>query len=120
MVWEIMESEKQAESRAFPLVEPEEGIFETYANVVDADWTLTDVTLRFLHLVHISKEEGATTLNREMAYMEKANITLPWWQAKVLVSTLGGLVASYEAANGELKQPTLAERPSEPTPKRQE
>jgi hypothetical protein len=112
-----MESEKRVESPAFPLVEPEQGIFETYANAVDADWTLTDVTIRFLHLVHISKEEGATTNNREMAYMEKANITVPWWQAKVLVNTLGTLVANYEAVNGELRQPMLADSPARATPK---
>ncbi len=107
-----MESEKQVDARTFPLVEPEQGIFETYANATEADWTLTDVTLRFLHLMHIPKEEGATNLNRELAFIEKANVTIPWWQAKVLYTMLAGLVASYESANGELKPPVLAARPA--------
>lgn len=111
-----MESEKQADPLTL-LVEPQQGIFETYANATDADWTLTDVTLRFLHLMHIPKEDGgATNLNRELAFIEKANITIPWWQAKVLSRMLGGLVESYESANGELKPPMLAARPSQPTP----
>src|SRR5437879_1895558 len=41
-----MEPKKPAES--LPLEQPEAGVFDAYANVVDADWSLTDVTLRFM------------------------------------------------------------------------
>jgi hypothetical protein len=99
-----------------PLEEPASGIFEAYSNAVDADWTLTDVTLRFLQLVHAPKEDGATTSNRELIVLERANITMPWLQAKVLAATLGNLIQSYESVNGELKMPTLAPSPQPPQP----
>jgi hypothetical protein len=94
-----------------PLEHPEEGLFETYANAVDADWTLTDVTLRFMQLVYTIKEERATVSNRELINLEKANITVPWWTAKVGAQMLLGLVAAYESVNGEIKKPELARLP---------
>jgi hypothetical protein len=95
-----------------PLQVPEDGIFETYANIIDADWTLTDVTFRFSQLIHASPSDAtATTINREKVVLERANITVPWWQVKLLASTLGALVQSYESVNGELKRPELPPLP---------
>jgi hypothetical protein len=111
-----MESKIRDESRniaAIPLEEPEGGVFETYANFVDADWTLTDVSLRFLQLMHVSGEKSPTNLNREPILVERAHITVPWWQAKIIAQMLNNLVRSYESANGELKKPELAQRPQE-------
>jgi hypothetical protein len=105
------ETEKQVDGE-LPLEEPEDGVFETYANVFDADWSLTDVTLRFMQLVFVPKEGAATTKNREMVVLEKANVTIPWWQAKVVASALANLVKSYESVNGELNRPTLTPIPS--------
>src|SRR5579862_2265178 len=102
-----MEHQKPAEPAALPLEEPENGIFETYANVVDVDWSLTDVTLRFMQITYVPKDEEATTQNRELIILEKANITIPWWHAKVTAGMLADLVKAYEAANGELNHPTL-------------
>lgn len=103
---------KQAENKVIPLEQPENGIFEAYANAVDADWTLTDVTIRFLQLGHApNTTEEPTTMNRELTYLEKANITLPWWQAKLLSGILADLVRSYESLNGVLATPKLAARP---------
>lgn len=96
-----------------PLEEPEEGIFETYSNLVDADWTLTDVNLRFLQLMHVANETEPTNRNREAIVLERAYITIPWFQAKVLVHTLGNLIRSYESVNGEIKKPNLAPRPED-------
>ena len=110
-----MPESKNPPEAALPLEHPEEGIYETYANAVDADWTLTDVTLRFMQLVYTPKDEGATVSNREMIILEKANITIPWWTAKIGAQTLARLVEAYEAVNGELKKPELA-RLAEPTP----
>jgi hypothetical protein len=101
-----MKPQKPADP-ALPLVVPEDGTFEAYANVVDADWSLTDVTLRFMQIIFSPKEEGATTKNRDLIILERANITIPWWHAKLVARMLAGLVQSYEAVNGELKQPAL-------------
>jgi|SRR5271154_354227 len=107
-----MESKRRDENIAnLPLEEPHDGVFETYANTVDGDWTLTDVSLRFLQLMHIPSEKNPTNVNREPVFIERANITIPWWQAKVLWIMLGNLIRSYETVNGELKKPELAQRP---------
>jgi Protein of unknown function (DUF3467) len=107
-----MGSPESAKPSGFPLEVPEDGIFETYANMVDADWTLSDVSLRFMQLIHAAKEEEPTTVNRELVVLERASITLPWWSAKILASMLTDLVRSYESVNGELTTPNLAPRPS--------
>jgi len=96
---------------AVPLLEFEGGAFESYSNLIDADWSLTDVTIRFMQITFAPREDGPTSDNREIAHLEKANITIPWIQAKLLAGLLTKLVASYEATNGELKQPKLAPRP---------
>ncbi len=104
-----METTQRDESIAeLQLHEPEEGVFETYSNLVDADWTLTDVTIRFMQLMHVGAEKNPTMHNREGVVLERANVTLPWLQAKHLVHTLGRLVVAYESVNGELKMPELA------------
>lgn len=102
-----MESEQKPVEPGLPLEASGGGIFETYANVIDADWSLTDVTLRFMQIVYVPKDDGATTKNRELVIVEKANITIPWRSAKVTAILLANLVQSYEAVNGELKQPIL-------------
>jgi|GEM_PF-5269648 len=108
------ESKKPDQNSPTPLVHPEDGLFDAYANAVDADWTLTDVTLRFLQLVHTPREEGATNSNRELILLEKANITIPWWTAKIGVQLLTGLIEAYESVNGEIKKPELARLPETP------
>lgn len=110
-------------NKELPLLEPETGIYETYANNVDADWTGTDVTIRFMQLVFSAENDRATVNNREMVLVEKADITIPWWTVKVLAEVLNRLVDAHEAANGELKQPILAqldhqEKPNALPPKR--
>jgi hypothetical protein len=96
----------------YPLEEPEGGTLEAYASIVDTDWSLTDVTLRFLQLAFVPKENQTTATNREMILLERANITIPWWSTKILAGMLGELVKSYESVNGELKAPVLAPRPA--------
>lgn len=110
------ESKKQEVADATtPLVHPEDGLFESYANIVDGDWTLTDVTLRFMQLIHTPREESATNSNRELIMLEKANITIPWWTAKIGAQMLTRLIQAYESVNGEIKKPELARLPETPT-----
>jgi hypothetical protein len=107
-----MEDGTQVESiETLPLEEPEDGVYETYANMVEADWTLTEVRLRFLHLLHVTSGDKPTNQNREAILLERACISLPWWQAKVMKEMLDGLIRSYESVNGELQKPMLAPRP---------
>lgn len=100
-----------SKNQALPLISPEEGIFETYSNVVNADWSLTDVTIRFMQIAYEQKDEGSTTQNRDLVFLEKANVTMPWLTAKKAALMLADLVRAYESANGEIKEPVLAPHP---------
>ncbi|MGO4883341.1 MAG: DUF3467 domain-containing protein [Bryobacteraceae bacterium] len=94
-----------------PLQEPEDGIFETYANVVNMNWTLTDVRLRFSQLLQVADEDRPNWENQHGILLERAAITIPWIQAKTLRDSLDGIIKNYEAINGELKLPKLPARP---------
>jgi hypothetical protein len=93
---------------ATPLEEPEEGVFATYSNVVNMDWTLYDVRLRFAELVQVVNDDLPTWNNQHSIMLEKAFITLPWHQAKNLRNMLNTVVSNYEDVNGELKPIKLA------------
>ena len=88
-----------------PLVEPEDGMFEAYANVVNLNWTLHDVRIRFAELAQqVKSHSPGTWKDQEPVMIERVAVTLPWHQAKLLHNMLGDLVRSYEALNGELRQ----------------
>jgi len=93
------------------LEEPEDGVFETYANVVNFNWTLTDVRIRFAQLLQVPDEDRPTWENQHGILLERAAITIPWMQAKIIRNGLDGLIKNYEAINGELKVPKLPARP---------
>jgi hypothetical protein len=94
--------------RKVPLVEPEDGMFEAYANVVNLNWTLHDVRIRFAELTQqVTSDSPGTWKDQEPVMVERVAVTLPWHQAKLLQSMLGDLVRSYEELNGELKQVKL-------------
>jgi hypothetical protein len=86
-----------------PLEEPEDGVFTVYSNLVNMDWTLYDVRLRFAELIQVPDDEAPFWGNQHSVVLERAMITLPWHQAKTLCSMLAGLIQSYETLNGELK-----------------
>ena len=67
-----------------------------YSNNLDLHWTLTDVTVRFGEISHRRETNDAQV-------REKALITFPWWQAKVLKDMLTDLIDRYERANGEIR-----------------
>jgi hypothetical protein len=90
-----------------PLEAPEDGVYEAYSNVVNLNWTLTDVRLRFSQLIQVPDEDRPTWENQHGILIERAAITIPWHQAKVLRDLLNGIVSNYEQINGELKRPKL-------------
>ena len=94
-----------------PLESPADGIFEAYSNVVNSNWTLTDVRLRFAELIYVPDEDRPNWENQHGVVMERAAITIPWYQAKVLRNILDGLIKNYEAVNGELKLLNLPDAP---------
>ena|ERR1039458_6766597 len=97
-----------------PLEEPEDGIFEAYSNVVNLNWTLTDVRIRFAELLQVPDEDRPTWENQHGVLLERAAVTMPWHQAKLLRDMLDGIIRNYEEINGELKPIKLPARPLVP------
>jgi hypothetical protein len=93
-----------------PLEYPDDGIFETYSNVVNMNWTLHDLRLRFAELIQVPDEDRPSWENQHGVIMERAAITMPWHQAKVLRDMLSGVIKNYEELNGELKPLKLPAR----------
>ena len=94
-----------------PLEEPEDGVFQGYANVVNMNWTLTDVRIRFAELIQVPDEDRPNWENQHGILLERAAVTIPWYQARVLRDMLDGVIKNYEEINGELKPPKLPARP---------
>ena len=94
-----------------PLQEPEDGVFEAYSNVVNLNWTLTDVRIRFAELIQVPDDDRPNWENQHGVLLERAAITVPWHQAKMLRDMLDGVIKNYETINGELKAPKLPNRP---------
>jgi hypothetical protein len=82
--------------------EPEGGMFSTYSNIVNFDWTLYDVRLRFGELIHVPNDDNPVWANQTKIVLEKAAINIPWRQAKILRDMLDGVIRNYETINGEL------------------
>jgi hypothetical protein len=99
-----------------PIEYPEDGVFETYANVVNMNWTLTDVRLRFSQLIQVPDDDRPNWENQHNVVLERAAISVPWIQAKILHDMLAGVIRNYEELNGELKVAKLPGRPEPPKP----
>jgi len=93
--------------------EPENGVFSIYSNVVNLDWTLFDVRIRFSELMHVPNDESPSWQNQHAVVLEHAAIRISWHQAKMLMNQLAGVIHNYEELNGELKLLKLPNAPSE-------
>jgi hypothetical protein len=91
-----------------PLEEPEDGVFEAYANIVNMNWTLYDVRIRFGELIQVPDSDRPTWENQHGIVLERVAVTLPWHQAKYLRDILDGVIKNFEQINGELKSLKLA------------
>jgi hypothetical protein len=89
--------------RKIPLEEPEDGVFQAYANVVNLNWTLFDIRIRFAELMQVSDDERPSIENQHGIILERVAVTMPWHQAKLLRDLLNGVIKNYEKINGELK-----------------
>jgi hypothetical protein len=90
-----------------PLEQPEDGVFSVYSNIVNLDWTLYDVRLRFGELIQVPDDANPSWENQHGVVLETAAVRLPWHQAKLLRNMLDQVVRNYEEVNGELKPITL-------------
>lgn len=91
-----------------PIEEPESGLFEAYSNVVNMNWTLYDVRLRFAELIQVPDDDRPNWENQHGIVLEKVAVTIPWHQAKYLRDLLDGVIKNYESVNGTLNPIKLA------------
>jgi hypothetical protein len=96
-----------SEVRSFNWVQSKVPIPEIYSNYHHFSWSLLDVRLLFGQL----KPEFGNSPN--FVVEERGAVSISWGQAKKLSVALASLIAKYEEANGEIKQPRLADRPTE-------
>ena len=101
-------NQKQAGTTPVRFVQPEDGVFEIYANIVDVLWTRFDVRVRLAQVVPDPPDAPA---GNSWVAEERAAVTFTWPAAKMMRDILTDLVARYEAANGEIKPPVLPDAP---------
>lgn len=97
------EAASKLDLKTVPLAAPEDGVFSAYSNLVNLDWTLTDVRIRFAELIQVPNGESSIWADQHIVMLERVMVTLPWHQAKYLCNMLSGVIQNYEALNGELK-----------------
>jgi hypothetical protein len=102
------------ELKNLPIEEPEEGVFYAYANLVNMNWTLTDVRIRFGELLQVPDDDNPTWEHQRGILLERVSVTIPWIQAKGLRDMLDGVIRNYETLNGELKHVKLPAPPAKP------
>jgi hypothetical protein len=81
----------------FVVPDPESSLFSTYANNIQVTWTYFDVRMLFGEVVDL--------LPTKMVIEQRAQVTISYLQAKLLIQTLGQAISTYESLFGELKAP---------------
>jgi hypothetical protein len=71
-----------------------------YANRFRAEWTNTDIRIRFGEIMY-----GVP--GKHLVIEERVAVTMTWLRAKELRDDLNVFIAKYEEVNGELKDPEV-------------
>jgi hypothetical protein len=86
---------------------------EVYSNLFSMGWTGRDVRIVFSHLI-VALDAAAATDGKlggwsnqrtKVLSEERAAVTTSWSDLKILSGMLAEAITSFEAANGEIKQP---------------
>jgi hypothetical protein len=77
--------------------DPEVGLFTTYANDVRLTYTIFDVRMVFGEIVDVMSDK--------IVVEQRAQVTVSYLQAKLLLNTLNQAIAQHETTFGELKLP---------------
>lgn len=94
----------EKENDQIPLIKDTNGLPELYSNLVNVNWTLYDVRLRFIQMV----ANPTDALDKVgWAALEKGNVAIPWGQAKILRDMLTEVIKRYEDVNGEIADTKL-------------
>jgi len=107
-----VEAESKVDLSSVAFEEPQEGVFYAYANIVNLNWTLTDLRIRFGELLQVIDDQNPTWGAQRGIVLERVSVTIPWIQAKALRDMLDGVVRNFEVLNGELRTAKLPAAPS--------
>jgi hypothetical protein len=81
----------------FVVPDPEGGIFTTYANNLQVGFTLFDIRMVFGEVVDAQPDK--------IVVEQRAQVTISYLQAKMLVMILAKAIAAQEARVGEIRIP---------------
>jgi hypothetical protein len=87
----------QQASVEFVVPDPEDTLFTTYANNVALAWTHFDVRMVFGEVVE--------TMPEKIVVEQRAQITISYPQAKLLMMALAQVLGQYETTVGEVRLP---------------
>jgi len=93
----VVSQPQQPAKVEFVVPDPESGLFTTYANNVQLGWTNFDVRMIFGEVVDAQVDK--------LIVEQRAQVTISYLQAKLLMFLLGQAVSQYETIFGELKIP---------------
>lgn len=77
------------------LVTPEGGMHYIYSNHVRVGYSVADLRILFGELTDVTPEKYIIT--------ERAQVTMTWLQAKILLDVLSNHISAYEKHNGPIK-----------------
>lgn len=84
----------------FVVPDPDDALFTTYTNNIRLGWTHSDIRMLFGEIVDATPEK--------IIVEERAQITISYFQAKLLMLLLAQAIAQHESQFGEIKIPSGA------------
>jgi hypothetical protein len=85
-------------------IRPEGGAYEAFSDLVHVNWTPLVLRIRFGQIM--PDPEGQPGI-APWVVMERADVTIPWFQVKALHDLLGNVLGRYEQKNGPIPLPEM-------------
>jgi hypothetical protein len=84
----------------YELIRPKDGVYQTFTDFIHAFWTGSDFSLRFYKAIHPNADLEP---NAPPVIEERAIVTMPWPQVKILRDLLILVVERREKVYGEIR-----------------
>ena len=84
------------------VVEREGGIFYTYSNNINLDWSVHDLRMRFAEMSLLPEYKAKRNTHR---IEERVSVSMAWSEAKALHGLLGQVLLEFETLNGPIEIP---------------
>jgi hypothetical protein len=93
--------------QSIEFVEPKDGLMFVYANHVQIGQSVFDIRFAFGEI--LGAEKGKARI------LNKINVTMTWFEAKVFNALLSKVLETYESVNGPLTPPKLRKLETSPS-----